>query len=71
MNIRRRVSLLSIIFLALALGTDVWGQPNGYTKEDAARRRTVLSARMSPDGQNIAYVLNVPRDPYEEDDGPA
>ncbi len=71
MNIRRRVSLLSIIFLALTLGSDVWGQPNGYTKEDAARRRTVLSARMSPDGQNIAYVLNVPRDPYEEDDGPA
>jgi dipeptidyl aminopeptidase/acylaminoacyl peptidase len=26
---------------------------------------------MSPDGQNIAYVLNVPRDPYDEDDGPA
>jgi dipeptidyl aminopeptidase/acylaminoacyl peptidase len=72
MNVSRRLSL-SVISLALALasGNLASGQSNGYTKEDAVRRKTVLSARMSPDGQNIAYVLNVPRDPYDEDDGPA
>ncbi len=72
MNVSRRLSFFSVIFLGLALasGDLASGQPNGYTKEDAARRKTVLSARMSPDGQSIAYVLNVPRDPYDEDDGP-
>ena len=72
MNVSRRLSL-SVISLALALasGNLASGQSNGYTKEDAVRRKTVLSARMSPDGQNIAYVLNVPRDPYDEDDGSA
>jgi len=42
------------------------------TAEHVAGLRTVISARISPDGQRVAYVLNVPRKPFgEEKDGPA
>ncbi len=43
----------------------------GMTPADVARTRTVLSARVSPDGQRIAYTLAVPRDPFSGDNGPA
>jgi hypothetical protein len=42
------------------------------TPDHVARLRTVISARISPDGQRVAYVVNVPRRPFGEDkDGPA
>ncbi|MGH9463556.1 MAG: prolyl oligopeptidase family serine peptidase, partial [Vicinamibacteria bacterium] len=42
-----------------------------FTPERLAALRTVISAEVSPDGKHIAYVLAVPRDPFEEEDGPA
>ncbi|MEJ2084428.1 MAG: S9 family peptidase [Acidobacteriota bacterium] len=60
----------ALLVLTLVTGLSL-GAETGYTKEDAARLRTVLSARISPDGQTAAYILNVPREPYEEGDGPA
>jgi dipeptidyl aminopeptidase/acylaminoacyl peptidase len=39
------------------------------TPEHVARIRTVGEATVSPDGNLIAYVLNVPRNPFEEDNG--
>ena len=42
-----------------------------FTPHDVAKIRTVTSAAISPDGQHVAYVLNIPRVPFEEEDGPA
>ncbi len=40
------------------------------TPWDVARLRSVRSAAVSPDGLHVAYTLVVPRDPFEEEDGP-
>jgi dipeptidyl aminopeptidase/acylaminoacyl peptidase len=42
-----------------------------FTPDHVARLWAVTSAHMSPDGQHIAYVLSVPRRPFEDEDGPA
>lgn len=42
-----------------------------FTARHVASIRTVLSVAASPDGQEFAYVLAVPRLPFEHDDGPA
>jgi hypothetical protein len=39
------------------------------TTEHVARIKTVGEAAVSPDGNLLAYVLNVPRNPFEEDNG--
>jgi dipeptidyl aminopeptidase/acylaminoacyl peptidase len=69
----RRSALLLTIFLGLATAPNVavQAESKGYSIEDAAKRKTVLSARISPDGRHIAYSLNVPRNPYDDEDGPA
>lgn len=41
------------------------------TPWDVARLRSVRGAAVSPDGRHVAYTLAVPRDPFEEEDGPA
>ena len=41
-----------------------------FTPEHVARIRQVSSCKLSPDGRHIAYVLQVPRKPFEDDDGP-
>ena len=42
-----------------------------FTFEHVAKLRQVTVAKMSPDGAQIAYVLSVPRRPFEDDDGSA
>lgn len=47
-----------------------------FTPRDVARTRYCASPVISPDGARIAYLLMIPRDPYEQDhvdfeDGPA
>ena len=62
------------IFLALILlghaGTAP-GQGEPLTLEDIVTLKRVASAVLSPDGEHIAYVLNVPRTPYVDDNGSA
>ena len=41
------------------------------TVEEIVTLRSVVTAELSPDGERIAYVLQVPRRPYVDDDGPA
>ncbi|MCZ7650056.1 MAG: S9 family peptidase [Thermoanaerobaculia bacterium] len=38
---------------------------------DVARLRSVREVAIAPDGELVAFVLAVPRRPWEEDDGPA
>jgi dipeptidyl aminopeptidase/acylaminoacyl peptidase len=44
---------------------------NLWTPERVARLKSVAAVRMSPDGTQIAYLLRVPRKPFQDDDGPA
>ena len=46
-------------------------EENYLTLEELVALKSVSSARMSPDGDHIAYTLSVPRELYEDDDGPA
>jgi dipeptidyl aminopeptidase/acylaminoacyl peptidase len=61
-----------ILAFLMALGTGSLGRAQEvFTAEHLASLRSVVSVHASPDGRHIAYVLAVPRDPFEEDDGPA
>src|SRR3972149_4825277 len=42
-----------------------------FTPNHVAKLRTVVAAEVSPDGRSVAYVLNVPRRPFKDEDGPA
>lgn len=42
-----------------------------FTPDHVAKLRTVIAAEISPDGRSVAYVLNVPRRPFKDEDGPA
>lgn len=60
----RLAGLLSVALPALVLG-------QGMSLEQIADLEQVSSARISPDGERIAYLRSVPRDIPEEEDGPA
>ena len=47
------------------------GQGEPLTLEDIVTLKRVASAVLSPDGEHIAYVLNVPRTPYVDENGSA
>ncbi len=66
----RTISLLiALLFLAPPLAADE--RAGGLTVHQIARLRTVGEAVVSPDGSAIAYVLTVPRNLPEDEDGPA
>lgn len=56
--------------LALCLGINLafaGGEP--FTPSHVAKLRSVTQVVISPDGSQVAYVLSVPRRPWEEEDG--
>ena len=63
----------SILVLLMLLGHAGAGsaQDDPLTLEDIVTLKQVASAVLSPSGEHIAYVLNVPRIPYVDDDGGA
>ncbi|MCP4567031.1 MAG: S9 family peptidase, partial [FCB group bacterium] len=63
--------LLFMVVILLAGICSVAAAGDIYTLEDVARTRWVDGVSVSPDGNNVAYILVVPRDPFEEDDGKA
>ncbi|HUO85332.1 MAG TPA: S9 family peptidase [Thermoanaerobaculia bacterium] len=54
---------LTLLFCAAVLAQEV------MTPEAVTRLRSVSDVAVSPDGQHTAYVLSVPRVPFEEDTG--
>ncbi len=42
-----------------------------FTPHHVAKIRTVAQVAISPDGTEVAYVLAVPRIPFQDDDGPS
>jgi hypothetical protein len=61
---RQLIIFFYIIFLAplFVLATTV------LTVRDVARLRAVVEAKVSPDGESVAYIRRVPRDPLKEAD---
>ena len=66
---RRPFIILTLILLGHAGAAS--GQGGPLTLEDIVTLERVASAVLSPDGQHIAYVLNVPRTPYVDENGSA
>lgn len=60
---------------AVALGALLATAPGwageALSPHDVARLRTVTEVALSPDGRQVAYVLEVPRDPLTDEDGRA
>ncbi|MEF3081731.1 S9 family peptidase [Luteimonas sp. SMYT11W] len=60
--------------LVLATGAPLAGaatKTGGMTLEQVAQTRAVTQAQISPDGQDVAYILSVPRTLGVDPDGPA
>jgi dipeptidyl aminopeptidase/acylaminoacyl peptidase len=66
----RAILLLAPILAALAVPAPA-PAAEGLTPWDVARLHAVRSAAVSPDGTHVAYTVAVPRDPFEDEDGPA
>ena len=64
-----QLMLLHVGLLLTPIGPAV--AADGFTPEHLAKLRFVASAKISPDGRSIAYVLSVPRVPFKDDNGPA
>jgi dipeptidyl aminopeptidase/acylaminoacyl peptidase len=65
-----RSHALTVILLVLGLAWPALADET-FTPWHVANLRVVGKAVPSPDGSRIAYVLSVPRDPFEEPDGAA
>jgi dipeptidyl aminopeptidase/acylaminoacyl peptidase len=63
-----RHGLLSAVFVAAA--ATALAQET-FTAQHVSRLRAVVSAAVSPEGREVAYVLSVPRTPLDHDDGAA
>lgn len=68
--IRRQLGFGLSIALLVAVSEFAAAQER-FTPHHVAKIRTVTSVAIAPDGRQIAYVLSVPRVPFQEDDGPA
>ena len=66
-----RAILLLVPVLAVLAAPAPAPAAEGLTPWDVARLRSVRSAAVSPGGGHVAYTVAVPRDPFEDEDGPA
>jgi dipeptidyl aminopeptidase/acylaminoacyl peptidase len=67
----RQTLALVIVCCAVTTAARLATAQERFTPHHVAKIRTVTSAAIAPDGQQVAYVLSVPRVPFQEDDGPA
>ena len=66
----QRPAAVAIALLSILAAVPAAAQ-QGLTPHDVARLRTVSGAEMAPDGNAIAFVRSVPRDPLDGSDGAA
>ena len=64
---KRIYALATLVVLTFVVST---GQATPLTLEDVNSLKQVTTARLSPDGERIAYLLQVPREIYKDADGP-
>jgi dipeptidyl aminopeptidase/acylaminoacyl peptidase len=60
-----------MLVLALVAPLSAQSANGGMTAHDVASIRTVSNAVVSPDGERVAFLVSVPRNPLEESDGTA
>ena len=63
----KQILRLALFMAGMATAALAWSAP--LTLEDVASLKTVTSVRLSPDGERIAYILQVQREVYVEEDG--
>lgn len=74
---RKRTSLGGLLAVLVVLTLLPWtafaadGESHGMTTWDVSMLRDVSSLAIAPDGAHIAYLLDVPRDPFQDEDGKA
>lgn len=59
------ISLLFVVFAVATRGAET------FTPHHIAKIRAVTSVAISPNGEEVAYLLSIPRKPMVDDDGPA
>ncbi len=67
---RWRLTLRGILGIVVIAASPLAAQEL-FTSHHIAKVRSVTSAKISPDGTQVAYLLSVPRIPFEDEDGPA
>lgn len=67
----RTKAFMCFVAYLIALSGPLQAQDGPLTLEDIVTLRQVVSARLSPSGDHIAYILDVPRVPYVNEDGSA
>ena len=65
---QRLISTVALAAVAALVATAA--AQERFTPHHVSKLRSVTSAAIAPDGQRAAYVLTVPRVPFEEEDGP-
>lgn len=67
----QKLFALSIAALVTAACAPPDATADGFRIEHLSELERVTAISLSPDGEAVAYLRQVPRDPYAEDDGPA
>ncbi len=60
-----------IMLVSFGLNVGVQSQEDLITPHDVAMTRSVISAEISPNGEQVIYVVSVPRDPKSDESGGA
>ena len=66
-----RLRSIALFCVALAPAAALAQKKTPMTLDDIAKLKSVDSVALSPDGESIALLESNPRDPFNEDDGPA
>jgi dipeptidyl aminopeptidase/acylaminoacyl peptidase len=69
--VRSILYVLVLAACALPLAPAAAASGEGMRPEQIGELRSVAEVAVSPDGRQVAYVLRVPRDPFEDEDGGA
>lgn len=69
LTLRPRCPFPLAVALVVTLAATAAAQEQ-FTPHHVAKTRAVSSVAIAPDGGHAAYVLSVPRDPFQQDDGP-
>jgi dipeptidyl aminopeptidase/acylaminoacyl peptidase len=64
------LAALGILAIAVIAASPLVAQEY-FTSHHIAKIRSVIDAKISPDGKMVAYLLSVPRIPFKDDDGSA
>ena len=69
LSIRMLCVAVTTVAVAACAAPDV--SADGFEIEHLSKLKQVTSVSLSPDGERIAYLRQVPRDPYKDENGPA